>query len=123
MKYLDYTILFLLIIVCIWTDPAAAIPSAGDYTFSSTYVNGTFTSTGTVVSSWSFSDLWADPSVTTTWSGPAPLLPAGSGVNENDLVFFDLLAQPFPAPLELVISAGMRGPSRLSARFASKLVR
>ena len=48
MKHLVYTILYLLIMVCIWTDPAEAIPSAGDYTFSSTYVNGTFTSTGTI---------------------------------------------------------------------------
>ena len=90
MKHLVYTILYLLIMVCIWTDPAEAIPSAGDYTFSSTYVNGTFASTGTDLSSWSFSDTW-DPSVTTNWSGPAPLLPAGSSIFQNDVALLQLV--------------------------------
>lgn len=80
MKHLGYTFLFCIILFGTWTGPAEAVPVAGDYILSSTFVNGTFTSTGTSLALWQFEDSWS----LNTWSGPTPLAPTGSSVLVND---------------------------------------
>ena len=83
MKHLGYTILFCLIMWGPWTGPAEAIPVAGDYTFGSALVNGTFHSSGTALTTWFFHDSFSPRD----WYGASPLSP-GTYIGSNNVVTF-----------------------------------
>lgn len=83
MKHLGYTILFCIIMFGTWTGPAEAIPVEGNYTLSSSLVNGTFHSDGTQLTTWFFIDDFSPRD----WFGAAPLSP-GTYVATNDASFF-----------------------------------
>ena len=84
MKHFIVSLAVCLIVIGSMPGTAKAIPSMGDYTFTSTFVNGTFTSSGTALTAWHFVDTYND----TTFSGADPVLPSSSIVALNDPLFF-----------------------------------
>ena len=91
MKPLIISGLFCIFLFGPWARTAEAIPIAGDYTISSPFLNGTFTSTGTALSAWNFFDSLNN----ITWSG-LPVSPTNTAIELNTSSFFDQLISSLP---------------------------
>ena len=65
---------FCILAIGTFTGPALAIPIAGDYTLTSTLVNGSFTSDGNMLTAWSFTTMPATTSFTGLPPSPANVL-------------------------------------------------